>query len=64
MEFRDSPREPLILSAVRTPMGRFQGEVSRLSATDRGAIAVREAVLPALTAYWPLTRCKKNDQGS
>ena len=44
LEFRDSPREPLILSAVRTPMGRFQGELSKLSATDLGAIAVREAV--------------------
>ena len=47
LEFRDSAREPLILSAVRTPMGRFQGEVSKLSATDLGAIAVREAVLRA-----------------
>ena len=47
LEFRDSPREPLILSAVRTPMGRFQGELSKLSATDLGAIAVREAVLRA-----------------
>ena len=47
LEFRDSPREPLILSAVRTPMGRFQGEVGKLSATDLGAIAVREAVLRA-----------------
>ncbi len=47
LEFRDSPREPLILSAVRTPMGRFQGEVGKVSATDLGAIAVREAVLRA-----------------
>ena len=47
LEFRDSPREPLILSAVRTPMGRFQGKLSKLSATDLGAIAVREAVLRA-----------------
>lgn len=47
LDFRDSPREPLILSAVRTPMGRFQGEVSQLSATELGAIAVREAVLRA-----------------
>jgi acetyl-CoA C-acetyltransferase len=35
------------LSAVRTPIGRFQGEVSKLSATELGAIAVREAVLRA-----------------
>ena len=47
LDFRDSPREPLILSAVRTPMGRFQGDISKLSATDLGAIAVREAVLRA-----------------
>ena len=47
LNFRDSPREPLILSAVRTPMGRFQGKVSQLSATELGAIAVREAVLRA-----------------
>ncbi len=47
MDYRDSPREPLILSAVRTPMGRFQGEVGKLSATELGAIAVREAVMRA-----------------
>ncbi|MFQ5923408.1 MAG: thiolase family protein [Anaerolineales bacterium] len=44
MNFRDQDREPLILSAVRTPIGRFQGEVGKLSATDLGAIVVREAV--------------------
>jgi acetyl-CoA C-acetyltransferase len=47
LNFRDQAREPLILSAVRTPIGRFQGEVSKLSATELGAIAVREAVLRA-----------------
>lgn len=47
MDFRDSPREPLILSAVRTPMGRFQGQVGKLTATELGAIVVREAVLRA-----------------
>ncbi len=47
LDFKNSPREPLILSAVRTPMGSFQGEVGKLSATDLGAIAVREAVLRA-----------------
>lgn len=45
MNFRDTAREPLILSAVRTPIGRFQGEVGKLSATDLGAAVVREAVL-------------------
>ena len=33
-----------IVSAVRTPIARFQGGFSDLSATDLGAIAVREAV--------------------
>lgn len=39
--------EPVILSAIRTPMGRFQGALSPLSATELGAIAVREAVTRA-----------------
>ncbi|MFQ5944187.1 MAG: thiolase family protein [Anaerolineales bacterium] len=47
MNFRDHAREPLIVSAVRTPIGRFQGAVSKFSATELGAIAVREAVLRA-----------------
>ena len=33
------------MSAVRTPIGRFQGEVGKLSATHLGAAVVREAVL-------------------
>ncbi|HEV2424496.1 MAG TPA: acetyl-CoA C-acetyltransferase [Terriglobia bacterium] len=37
-------RQPVILSAVRTPIGKFQGSLAPLSATDLGAIAVREAV--------------------
>jgi acetyl-CoA C-acetyltransferase len=37
-------RDPVILSAVRTPMGRFRGVLSPLSATELGAIVVREAV--------------------
>ncbi|GMR11442.1 MAG: acetyl-CoA C-acetyltransferase [Anaerolineae bacterium] len=44
MNGRDQAHEPLILSAVRTPIGRFQGEVSKLKATELGAIVVREAV--------------------
>ena len=47
MDFRDQAREPLIISAVRTPIGRFLGEVSHFTATELGAIAVREAVLRA-----------------
>ena len=37
-------RDPVILSAVRTPIGRFLGALSSLSATELGAIAIREAV--------------------
>ena len=40
----ENPREPVILSAVRTPIGRFQGQIGKLSATELGALAVREAV--------------------
>src|SRR5437868_6971114 len=34
----------VIISGVRTPIGKFQGSLSDLSATQLGAIAVREAV--------------------
>jgi acetyl-CoA C-acetyltransferase len=34
----------VIVSAVRTPVGKFQGALSSFSATQLGAIAVREAV--------------------
>jgi len=37
-------KTPVILSAVRTPIGRFQGVFTPLPATKLGAIAVREAV--------------------
>jgi acetyl-CoA C-acetyltransferase len=37
-------RDPVIVSAVRTPVGRFLGGLSSLSATELGAIAIREAV--------------------
>lgn len=36
--------QPVILSAARTPIGKFQGGLSSLSAPQLGAIAVREAV--------------------
>jgi acetyl-CoA C-acetyltransferase len=38
---------PVILSAIRTPIGRFQGTLAPLTATQLGAIAVREAVANA-----------------
>lgn len=36
--------DPVILSAVRTPMGRFQGVLNPLSAVQLGAAVVEEAV--------------------
>jgi acetyl-CoA C-acetyltransferase len=36
--------QPVILSAVRTPIGKFQGGLSPLTATELGAIVVKEVV--------------------
>ncbi len=36
--------EPVIISAVRTPIGKFQGWLSPFPATELGAMVVREAV--------------------
>jgi acetyl-CoA C-acetyltransferase len=38
-----SPSQPVILSAVRTPVGKFQGGLASLSATQLGAKVVAEA---------------------
>ena len=38
------PNEAVILSAVRTPIGRFQGSLAGFSAPALGAVVVREAV--------------------
>ncbi|HVD60267.1 MAG TPA: acetyl-CoA C-acetyltransferase [Gemmatimonadaceae bacterium] len=40
----DTSRTPVIVSAVRTPIGKFLGGLSSLSAPELGAIAIREAV--------------------
>ncbi len=40
-------RDPVLVSAVRTPVGRFLGALSSLSAPELGAIAIREAVVRA-----------------
>src|ERR1700722_19400459 len=40
-------KDVVIVSAVRTPVGKFQGALSELSAVQLGAIAVREAVARA-----------------
>ncbi|HEX8161332.1 MAG TPA: acetyl-CoA C-acetyltransferase [Pyrinomonadaceae bacterium] len=37
-------RETVIISAVRTPTGKFQGALKGFSATDLGAMVVRESV--------------------
>jgi acetyl-CoA C-acetyltransferase len=37
-------REAVIVSAVRTPTGKFQGALKNFSATDLGAMVVRESV--------------------
>jgi acetyl-CoA C-acetyltransferase len=39
-----SQNDPVIVSGVRTPVGKFLGALADLSATELGAIAVREAV--------------------
>jgi acetyl-CoA C-acetyltransferase len=41
---RDPRTTPVIVSAVRTPIGRFLGALSTVSAPELGAAAIREAV--------------------
>ena len=43
----NNAREPVILSAVRTPIGRIMGGLSPLTAPQLGAIVVREAIARA-----------------
>src|SRR3954463_16463775 len=40
----DSNREPVIVAAARTPIGRFLGGLSPLSAPELGAIAIKAAL--------------------
>ena len=40
----NDPREAVIVSAVRTPIGKFQGTLVPFAAPDLGAVAVRAAV--------------------
>ena len=47
MTNENNPRDPVILSAVRTPTGRFQGALGSLSATQLGALVIKEAVVRA-----------------
>ena len=41
---RDPGRTAVLVSAVRTPIGRFLGGLAPVSAAELGAIAIREAV--------------------
>src|SRR3984957_20463998 len=43
----EAMREVVIVSAVRTPVGKFQGALSERTAVELGAIVVREAVARA-----------------
>ena len=44
MSMPDASRTPVILSAARTPIGRFLGGLAPLKAPELGAIAIRAAV--------------------
>ena len=46
----DKSRIPVIVSATRTPIGKFLGGLSTLSAPELGAIAIREALTRAKVA--------------
>ncbi len=37
-------QEPVIVSAVRTPLGGFNGSLANIGATDLGAIVIKEAI--------------------
>jgi len=46
----DASHQPVIVSAARTPIGRYLGGLSSLSAPDLGAIAIRAALARAKIA--------------
>ncbi len=50
-------RDVVIVSAVRTPVGKFQGALSEMSAVELGAIVVREAVRRAGIAPESVDEC-------
>src|SRR5580693_3031752 len=49
--------EIVIVSGVRTPVGKFQGSLSDISATKLGAVAVREAVKRAQLTPEQIDEC-------
>src|SRR5437762_10555757 len=50
-------KDVVIISACRTPVGKFQGGLSEFTATQLGAIAVREAVKRAKVDPAQVTEC-------
>ncbi len=50
-------RDVVIVSAVRTPVGKFQGAFSEMSAVELGALVVREAVRRANVAPENVDEC-------
>jgi len=54
---QDESQEIVIVSAVRTPVGKFQGALSSLSAIDLGAIVIREAVSRAAVDPKQIDEC-------
>jgi len=53
----DPSHDVVIVSAVRTPVAKFQGALSSLSAVELGAIVVREAVSRAAIAPAQVDEC-------
>jgi len=49
--------EVVIISGCRTPVGKFQGSLSDLTATQLGAVVVREAVKRANVAPKLVDEC-------
>src|SRR5579864_3641097 len=49
--------QPVIISGVRTPVGKFQGSLSDFTAPQLGAIAVREAVKRAKVDPTQVNEC-------
>ena len=47
MTNEDNSRDPVILCAARTPTGKFQGALGPISATQLGAIVIKEVVIRA-----------------
>ena len=52
-----SPRESVIVSAVRTPTGKFLGGLKDFTAAELGALVVREAVTRAGLAPEDIDEC-------